>query len=293
MDGRHLPRISIITPCLNAAGTIERALDSVRDQGYPDVEHIVVDGGSTDETSHLVEARGGVVFVSEPDDGLSDALNKGVRMATGELIGWLNADDWYLPGAFLAVGHAAVAHPAALWLTGTCPIVDAGGKEIRRSVTRYKNLFLRHYSFPLYLTQNFISCPATFVRRSAYEDVGAFRLDYQYSMDYDMFLRVARRGAPVVIDRDLAVFTMVEGTKSMSGFEQQFEEHHALAREHGSGHPVPVAVNAAISKGIVLAYRGLRFLRGHRRRWSRARGTTVHAVTLSPSTIANDQREGK
>jgi hypothetical protein len=128
-------------------------------------------------------------------------------------------------------------------------------------VTRYKNLLLRHYSFPRYLTQNFISCPATFVRRSVYEQIGPFRLDYKYSMDYDVFLRVARHGDPIVLDRDLAVFTMVEGTKSMSGFEHQFEEHHVVAKEHGDGHAIAVAVNMLASKSIVLTYRTLRALR--------------------------------
>jgi glycosyltransferase involved in cell wall biosynthesis len=264
LPSTRLPKISVVTPCLDAVHTIGRALDSVREQAYPDVEHIVIDGGSTDGTLALLEARPHVQFVSEPDEGLSDALNKGVAAATGDLVGWLNADDWYQPGALLAVGESAANHPEALWFTGSCPIVDSDGREIRRSVTWYKNVFLRHYSFPLYLTQNFISCPATFVRRSVLDDIGPFRLDLHYSMDYDAFLRVARRGAPIVLDRDLAVFTMVEGTKSMSGFEEQFQEHHQLAREHGAGHPLAVAVNAAASGAIVAIYRTMRFLRGRR-----------------------------
>jgi glycosyltransferase involved in cell wall biosynthesis len=259
--GSTPPTISIVTPCLNAAHTIGRALDSVRAQGYPNVEHIVVDGGSSDGTVDLLGTQHDLRFISEPDAGLSDAMNKGIRMANGELIGWLNADDWYLPGAFHAVGAAAMRNPEALWLTGTCPIVDAQGGEIRRAVTKYKNFFLRHYSFPSYLTQNFVSCPATFVRRSVYEEVGPFRLDYHYSMDYDMFLRIARRGDPIVLDKDLAVFTMAEGTKSMAGFEQQFREHHLLAREHGAGHPLAIGVNRMASRAIILTYRALRALR--------------------------------
>jgi glycosyltransferase involved in cell wall biosynthesis len=257
-----LPSISIITPCLNAVGTISRALDSVRAQAYPNVDHIVVDGGSTDGTVEVLEGRGDVRFISEPDAGLSDAMNKGLRMARGDIVGWLNADDVYLPGAFDAVVEAARARPDAWWITGRCPIVDADGREIRRFVTSYKNFLLRHYSFPRYLTQNFISCPATFVRRAAHETVGPFRLEYRYSMDYDVFLRIARLGDPVVVERDLAVFTMVEGTKSMSGFEHQFDEHHRMAREHGVGHPVAVGINAIVSKAIVVTYKILRSLRG-------------------------------
>jgi len=255
------PTISIVTPCLNAAATVGRTLDSVASQGYPGIEHIVVDGGSTDGTLELLAQFPEVKVVSEPDEGLSDAVNKGIALASGELVGWLNADDWYLPRTLAAVGEAADANPRAEWFTGRCPIVDGGGNEIRGGVTAYKNFLLGHYSFPLYLSQNFISCPATFIRASALEAVGPLRLDYSYSMDYDLFLRLARRGDPIILQRDLAVFAMAEGTKSMTGFDKQFSEHAEQARAHGEGHPLAVAANSVVSQLIVLAYRLLRFIR--------------------------------
>ncbi len=260
----RLPTISIVTPCYNAATFLERALQSVATQDYPNVEHVVVDAGSTDGTLEILEQWPSVRYVSEPDDGQSDAMNKGLAMATGDIVGWLNADDWYLPGAFTAVAGAAIANPEAAWFTGRCPIVDNEGNEIRKGVTAYKNTLLRAYSFPLYLTQNFISCPATFVRREAYAAVEPFRIDYRYSMDYDVFLQLARRGDPVIMHRDLAVFVMMEGTKSMSGFEEQFAEHHRQARDHGEGHPIAVATNGAMSHGITYTYRALRALRQRR-----------------------------
>ena len=258
------PTISIVTPCLNAAATIGRTLDSVASQGYPEVEHVVVDGGSTDGTLELLAQFPEVKVVSEPDEGLSDAVNKGIALASGELVGWLNADDWYLSGALAAVGDAADANPRAEWFTGGCPIVDGGGNEIRRGVTAYKNFLLGRYSFPLYLSQNFISCPATFTRASALEAVGPLRLDYSYSMDYDLFLRLARRGDPIILRRDLAVFVMAEGTKSMTGFDKQFSEHAAQARAHGEGHPLSVAANSVVSQLIIVAYRLFRVARRSR-----------------------------
>ena len=185
-------------------------------------------------------------------------------MATGDVVGWLNADDWYLPGCLDAVSAAFIDHPKAEWLTGRCPIVNELGERIRTPVTTYKNALLRAYSFPLYLTQNFISCPATFVRREAYAEVGLFDLGYQYSMDYDMFLRLARRGNPVVLHRDLAVFTMTEGTKSMSGFEEQFKEHRLQSMNHGGDHPIAVSVNRLATTAITATYRGLRSIRERR-----------------------------
>ena len=249
------PTISIVTPCLNAAATIGRTLDSVASQSYPGIEHIVVDGGSTDVTLEILAQFPGVKVISEPDEGLSDAVNKGIALATGELVGWLNADDWYLPGALAAVAEAAEANPGAEWFTGGCPIVDGKGNKIRGGVTAYKNFLLGRYSFPLYLSQNFISCPATFIRASALEAVGS------YSMDYDLFLRLARRGDPVILQRDLAVFAMAEGTKSMTGFDKQFSEHAEQARAHGQGHRFAVAANAVVSQMIIAAYRLLRLAR--------------------------------
>ncbi len=233
----------------------------MRSQGYPRVEHVVVDGGSVDGTRALLERLDGVRYVSEPDRGLSDAVNKGIRMATGDVIGWLNADDAYEPGALQAVGRALAERPDTTWATGRCRIVDGRGAEIRKPVTAYKNFFLRRWSFPLYLTHNFISSPATFVRRAAFEEVGLLSERYRYSMDYDLWLRLARRHRPLVLDRDLAVFRMEEGSLSMTGFERQFEEHAENARAHGAGHPVPVLFNVALSRLIVLVYRWLRYAR--------------------------------
>ena len=255
------PAFSIVTPALNAEATIAEALESVASQGVPGVEQIVVDGGSTDATVEIAAGVPGVKVIPGPDKGLSDAVNKGIEAAEGEIVGWLNADDRYLPGALAAVAEVARSRPMAEWFTGGCPIVDGSGREIRGPIASWKGLLLRHYSFPLYLTQNFISCPATFIRAEALREVGPLSLDYRYSMDYDLFLRLARRGDPVIIDRDLASFTMVEGTKSMDGFEEQFREHAEQARLHGAGYPLAVAANSVASRGIVVAYRLMRALR--------------------------------
>jgi glycosyltransferase involved in cell wall biosynthesis len=261
----ELSTITVVTPSFNAAATIEDTLRSVREQDYPHVEHVVVDGGSTDGTVEILERAEGVRFVSEPDRGLSHAMNKGVARARGAIIGWLNAADVYLPGALSAVAAAFVTRPEAEWGTGRCLIIDGDGREIRRGATAYKNFFLRRYSRSLYLTQNFISAPATFARREAYLR-HPFREDYAMSMDYDVFLQLAQAGDPIVLDRDLACFRMMEGTLSMSSFERQFAENAEQARAHGAGHPVPVAINQAVSRLIVLVYRALRALRGARAR---------------------------
>jgi glycosyltransferase involved in cell wall biosynthesis len=257
------PSLTIITPCLNAEASLRQTLSSVRVQnaGF-EIEHLVIDGGSTDGSLEILRSAPGVRSISEPDRGLSDAMNKGIRKATGDIVGWLNADDVYRPGALARVVEAFSDRPAARWLTGPCEIVDRDGHQIRRAVTAYKRLLLSHYSFPLFLTQNFVASPSTFVRRTAFDEVGLFDERFRYSMDYDMWLRLARREPPIVLGGDaLASFRMAEGSLSMSGFERQFVEHAQNAREHGEGHRLAVAANRVSSRAIVVAYRLLRGLR--------------------------------
>ncbi|MGK2877396.1 MAG: glycosyltransferase family 2 protein [Solirubrobacterales bacterium] len=250
---------TIVTPTFNAIATIGETLASIRSQDYA-VEHIVVDGGSTDGTVELLEAEaaaGRLKYVSEQDDGLSDAFNKGVAMATGDLIGWLNADDVYEPGALTAVASAYEASPGAEWVVGRCAIVGEEGRESRRVVTAYKDFLLRHYSFRLHLTNNFVSSPATFVRRSVLEEIGALDVRFKYSADYDLWLRLGRRGAPAFAREPVARFRMGEGSLSITGFETQFKEHAQNARENGKGHPVAVAINQLTSRAIVVIYRAI------------------------------------
>jgi glycosyltransferase involved in cell wall biosynthesis len=256
---------------MNSAATLQETLDSVRGQGYPRLEHIVVDGGSSDGTLELLGAASDVRWVSEPDEGRVDAANKGLRMATGEVVAWLNADDRYEPGALHAVGDALARNPGTAWATGYSRIIDASGREIRRAITSYKNFLLRHWTLGLYLTQNFVSDPATFVRRQALEGLGELDPTYHTSHDYDLWLRIAREfGPPVVLRRPLASFRMAEGSLSMSGFEAQFAEHLTVARRHGDGHALAVAANRAMSGVIVMTYKALRFRRRIASRWSRS-----------------------
>jgi glycosyltransferase involved in cell wall biosynthesis len=253
------PALSIVMPCLNAARTISRSLDSLVDQQVP-VEVLVIDGGSTDGTVDLLRERGGIRWISEPDRGLSDAFNKGAELATAPVLGWLNADDVYIPGALTPVARAFDAQPDLEWLVGRCRIVGGDGAEIRSFVTRYKNALLASYSHPMHLTHNFVPAPSTFFRRDVFLAVGGMDVSLGYSMDYDLYLRLGRRSRPMVLPVDLAMFTMAEGTLSMSGFEQQFREHQAVARRYRSDSPVAYAANVVLSRAIVLAYRGMRRL---------------------------------
>lgn len=258
------PLLTVVTPCLDSAATIEATLTSVASAGLTGVvEHVVVDGGSRDGTLDVVRRFPEVRWISEPDRGLSDAMNKGIGLARGAFVGWLNADDFYLPGALERVVARLREEPDAVWLTAPCVIVDGDGGEIRGAVTRYKRALLRHHSLGSLLAQNYIAAPSTFFRRDAALEVGGFDERFRYSMDYDLWLRLARRADPIVLDAPLAAFRMQAGggSLSMTGFTQQFAEHALNAREHGAGHPVAVLANAVMSRLIVLVYRAMRAMR--------------------------------
>lgn len=256
----NLPSITIVTPSFNSEATIAETLRSVVEQRYEGaLEHVVVDGGSVDGTLEAVRSAG-VRYVSEPDRGLTHALNKGIAMASHDVVGSLNSDDTYLPGALNRVGCTFGANPFPEWVTGRCLIVDGWGQEIRHGVTRYKNFFLAHHSLGLHLVNNYISAPATFVRRDVLQAVGGYDERFRYSADYDMWLKLGRRSDPVVLNANLATFRMAGDSLSLTSFEQQFVEHAQNAREHGGGHPASVAANRAASRLIVAAYRASRAL---------------------------------
>jgi glycosyltransferase involved in cell wall biosynthesis len=223
--------ISIVTPSFNQATFIEEALWSVRDQNYPSTEHWVIDGGSTDGTVEILKryrSRPGwehLRWVSERDRGQSDALNKGFRMATGDIIGWLNSDDRYRPGCFQSVLDGFHRHRNADVLYGDYTWIDVNGRVtcIRREIEFSK--FILAYHRVLY-----IPTPSTFFRRRIFADGNFIDMQFHYAMDYDFFLRLANRGYRFRhIPQLLADFRWHQNSKTGSQSERQFAEYDRIA----------------------------------------------------------------
>ncbi len=239
-----LPRLTVVTPSYNQGRFIEQTIESILGQGYPGLEYIVMDGGSTDETVDILKRYGDrLTWRSEPDRGQSDALNKGLRLATGEVVAFLNSDDYYEPGALHAVGEFFAQHPESHWLTGKCRTVDENGREIRRAVTLYKNAWLRLGGYGALQVLNYVSQPATFWRRSMLERVGEFDESLNYAMDYDYWLRAGREFELEVLDRYLASFRVHSTSKAGASASAQFDVDLEIAR------------NQSRSRGLVELHR--------------------------------------
>ena len=204
VDGQEWPRITVVTPSSNQGQFIEETIRSVLLQRYPNLEYIVIDGGSTDNTLSIIQKyRPGLSdAVSEPDNGQSDAINKGWRRSTGKILAWLNSDDLYEPNALFRVAAAWLANPSAGLWHGLCHEFDEGG--IKRTIGE-------PYDMKIAISVGYdeggrVAQPAAFLARVAIDHVGMLDDRLRQSMDKDVFQRVAAFYDAVFIPEVLARF---------------------------------------------------------------------------------------
>lgn len=257
-------KFSIITPSFNQRPFLERTARSILSQhGDFDLEWIVIDGGSTDGTPDLLHAMEDprLCWTSAADRGQSEAINKGMARAGGDVVAWLNSDDLYAHGALAAVAQAFDAQPAAQWLVGRCDVIDDQDRAIRSTVTQYKDRALRRYAYRRLLRENFISQPAVFWRRSFGQRVGPLDESLHYTMDYDLWLRMGRLTEPLFLDRVLAHFRLHRGSKSGQVNRRQFDEGYAVATRYFDGDRASRLMHRLNVEKIVWAYRLLRLIR--------------------------------
>jgi len=185
-------QLSVITPSFNSVRTFRETLESVARQDYPHVEHIVVDGGSTDGTLEVLRGYSRVRWVSEKDEGHYHAMNKGILKASGEAVGILNADDCYCEGVLAKVAAAFQAHPEWDALFGDFIFVDGAGREIYRREEACWDAQIVRYGIGLALHQ------ALFVRKATYDRLGLLRhKDFKNACDMEFLMRMAQAGCRV------------------------------------------------------------------------------------------------
>jgi len=229
-----------------------------------EIEYIIVDGGSSDGSLDIIDSykQHGIIPISGPDNGPADALNKGFRLASGDVIAWLNADDFYLPGSLARVKDCLHKNFEAPFCFGRCLIVDEKSNEIRRGITRFKELFFPISSRFTYRCINYISQPALFFRKEALRKAGPLKDTMIAAWDYDFVLRFWAQGhGEVMAGSPLACFRWHEGSISGTNFQVQFkEEYEAVKEDAGRFHPA-VIIHFGTRWMIVGAYSGMKLSR--------------------------------
>lgn len=229
----ELPLISIVTPCLNARRFIEETIESVLTQDYPRIEYIVMDGGSTDGTLAVLERyRGRLQYVSSPDGGAADAINRGFMRSSGAIFGWLNADDTYLPGAVRSAAHWLATAPEAAVVYGEGIWVDERGTAIGRYPT------MAPYNPAMLARECCICQPAAFIRRQAFDAAGWLDPTLHVAFDYDLWIRLSRQSHFAAMPESLATSRMHRANKSLGQRRLMFQECMGLLRRHYGYVPV-------------------------------------------------------
>ena len=219
------PSISVVTPSYNQAAFIERTLQSVLSQGVGDLEYVVMDGGSTDETVEVLKRFDGRLrWVSEKDRGQSDAVNKGIRQTSGDIIGWLNSDDVYYPGALASALAYFAAHPEVDLLYGNANHIDEHDKIVEPYPTEPWDL--NRLKETCYLCQ-----PAVFFRRRVVERHGGIDDNLQYCMDYEFWLRLGHADIRVAhVPQVLAGSRLHAATKTLRSRVKVHREVNSMIR---------------------------------------------------------------
>ena len=240
-------KISIITTNFNTDKYLEQTIKSILSQkGDFDLEYIITDGGSKDNSLDIIkkydkeikEGKWGshveFKYVSEKDRGQSDGINKGLRMATGEVVAFLNADDLYIDGTLEKVVTYFKENSGCMWLTGYCKIIDENNNEIRKYITDYKNRKLNNFSLNQLLIENCISQPATFWRKAFMDKLGYLDESLHYSMDQDYWARMELESHLHLIREYLAEFRFTSDTKTGSSIEKTLSDSRLIARKYSS-----------------------------------------------------------
>jgi glycosyltransferase involved in cell wall biosynthesis len=227
------PMISVITPSFNQGAYIERTIRSVLDQNYAQFEHIVIDGGSTDDTVDILKRYPHLIWISEKDRGQADALNKGLKLARGEIVGWINSDDYYQADIFGSVARHFQSS-GARWVVGNVANLYEGDPNVvfRRSPAISLDALLRE--------PDIVRQQPSFFLRQALIAAGGWNADCYMVMDYDLWIRLARISAPAMVDENWAYFRNHSAQKSMHGniLRQSSEIAAILRRERVPVHRI-------------------------------------------------------
>ncbi|MCX6164366.1 MAG: glycosyltransferase family 2 protein [Ignavibacteriae bacterium] len=222
-------KFSIITPSYNQGRFIKDTIESVISQNYYDIEHIVIDGGSTDDTVEILKSYSHLKWISEQDKGAANAINKGVRIAKGDIITWINSDDYYEKNIFNDIARVFEENPEISFVYGNLIFVNETKKILHIDKTEE------------YVVENFIHKnadglrqPCTFFRKSLFEKVGGLDESLKCVFDYDLFIKMLLITKPYYLNKNLAYYRDYGNTLTRRNIKTQGMEIIKVARKYGA-----------------------------------------------------------
>lgn len=236
-NGEHeiLPKISVVTPSLNQAEFLEETIRSVLLQNYPNLEYLVIDGGSSDGSVEIIQKydRWINLWESEPDRGQAHAINKGFDRSTGQWLTWLNSDDLLLPGSLWSVAKAITENPMIDWTVGTVIVTNQDMEPIRKFLPVCKTDDWTDFLCNKRPSGTSIPQPGACWSREAWSKCGELDETLRYVMDYEYWARLAKHGyRPMVLPDELALFRLSAGSKSGSGMVKFIREEQSVVAKY-------------------------------------------------------------
>lgn len=224
------PKISIVTPSYNQADFLERTIQSVLDQNYPNLEYIIIDGGSTDGSVDIIKKYEDrlTYWVSEPDNGQTVAINKGLSKISGEIWAYICSDDVYKDNVFDKVIESFQKHPDIGVVYGGCNFIDEHDLVTR---VKYPGKFDRERL----MNGNYLYQPSMFIKKSVMNDYGVFSEELDYGMDYEYWLRISNKVKFYYLDEILSDYRLHSDSKSMDRIVDMVKESSKIRKSYGAG----------------------------------------------------------
>lgn len=279
------PLVSIVTPSFNKGQYIEETIISIRNQTYPHIQHIVTDGGSTDSTLDLLRKYSDrLTWISEPDKGQSDAINKGWRMAKGDILGWISADDTYMPWAVQTAVDFLDQNPEVGLVYGKCDFTDERGHKVGEFPSR-------DFDLAAYVRgPNIIPTPTVFFRADILSEVGYLDTSLHMSMDYDLHIKIGLRRRIAYIRKLLATYRLCTGSKTTTEYSGFGPDCLHIMNSLYSRTDLPEQVLKVKNQAYGNAHRQMGFSHWSQGDMRQARTHFMKALRLDPKRTFNSPR---